>query len=152
MLLSKSDLYIKMLQHDKISGLRCYYRCMASKWFTRVVMFSIWKIIISPSDSTIYRIVKRVFLKMLIKQFILSVDALLYAFTVLKNGIKLARSILYGFCGFKRYLHERNLFEFRINRPWNWGLVHFAYIIADIVSFRWWKLCSCWSKEQHNGI
>lgn len=110
------------------------------------------EITFSPSDSTIYRIVKRVFLKMLIKQFILSVDALLYAFTVLKNGIKLARSILYGFCGFKRYLHERNLFEFRINRPWNWGLVHFAYIIADIVSFRWWKLCSCWSKEQHNGI
>lgn len=69
--------------------------------------------------SPIYRIVKRVFLKMLIKQFILSVDALLYAFTVLKNGIKLARSILYGFCGFKRYLHERNLFEFKINRPWN---------------------------------
>lgn len=79
------------------------------------------EITFSPSDSTIYRIAKRVFLKMLIHckaiyPFCRCSSVCIYC---LKNGIKLARSILYGFCGFKRYLHEGNLFEFRINRPWN---------------------------------
>lgn len=99
------------------------------------------EITFSPSDSTIYRIAKRVFLKMLIHckaiyPFCRCSSVCIYC---LKNGIKLARSILYGFCGFKRYLRYMNETCLNLELT-DLGIevwyVHFAYIIADIVSFR----------------